>query len=569
MIARQLATLIGIVSLSLAACSPAGPGAPAGSTIAEARPAPIQRTLVAGVRTEPTSVAIKTVGPSAFAGNSMVTRLFNADLAMLDDRGALAPYLAEALPQLHTDSWRVAPDGRMEVTWRLRPGIAWQDGTPLSTEDFLFAWQVYSKPDLGAAGTPSMLATEGIQALDDRTVLVRYRVPFPDALTDVLEPLPRHLLDDAFQASDANAFANLPFWTYGYIGLGPWTLTRWEPGAFIEGVAFDGHVLGRPRIDRVRAVFVGDTNTAMAKILAGEVHVVASGTFITIEQGRQLKRQWDADGGGTVALFGNLVRSAAFQLRPEVATPAALLDPRVRKALASSVDKEELGEALYGAGVMRAADFFIPPDTIYGPAFVPAVTKYAYDPRRAAQLMTEAGFVKGDDGFFASAGGRFRTKLETAVERAEEMTIMNNGWRRVGFDVEDAVVPPQLASDAAARVLFSGMSSYTSSSQTLLASYTSVQCPRAETNYRVGGNRGCWLNPEFDRFHAAFSTTLDAADRGASLAGMAAQYTEDLPAIPLHFVTQPYVWASSLRGVNGQTSDGDLKWNMYEWEWVR
>jgi ABC-type transport system substrate-binding protein len=118
-------------------------------------------------------------------------------------------------------------------------------------------------------------------------------------------------------------------------------------------------------------------------------------------------------------------------------------------------------------------------------------------------------------------------------------------------------------------VLFSGMSSYTSSSQTLLASYTSVQCPRAETNYRVGGNRGCWLNPEFDRFHAAFSTTLDAADRGASLAGMAAQYTEDLPAIPLHFVTQPYVWASSLRGVNGQTSDGDLKWNMYEWEWVR
>ena len=53
------------------------------------------------------------------------------------------------------------------------------------------------------------------------------------------------------------------------------------------------------------------------------------------------------------------------------------------------------------------------------------------------------------------------------------------------------------------------------------------------------------------------------------MAGMAVQFTEDLPMIPLHFVTQPYVWVSALRGINAQTSDGDMKWNMYEWEWIR
>ena len=43
--------------------------------------------------------------------------------------------------------------------------------------------------------------------------------------------------------------------------------------------------------------------------------------------------------------------------------------------------------------------------------------------------MAEAGFTRGEDGVFTGPGGRFRTKMDTAVERADEMTIMNNGWR--------------------------------------------------------------------------------------------------------------------------------------------
>lgn len=213
MTACRFAAVLGIVSLGVAACSPAGRGTPAVSDGAQSPQGAIQRTLVVGIRAEPTSVAIKSVGPSSFAGNSLVTRLFNTDLAMIDDRGALRPYLAETLPRLDTDSWRVSLDGQMDVIWKFRPGIVWQDGTPFSMEDFLFAWQVYSKPELGAAGTPSMRATQGIEALDDRTVLVRYGVPFPDALTDVLEPLPRHLLEDSFQQTDANTFGNQPYWT--------------------------------------------------------------------------------------------------------------------------------------------------------------------------------------------------------------------------------------------------------------------------------------------------------------------------------------------------------------------
>src|SRR5438552_16333044 len=101
---------IALVSLALGACAPGSGGAPS----AEAPRPAIQRVLVAGIRAEPTSIALKSIGSSSFAGNSMVTRYFNADVTLIDAGGAVRPYLAAELPQLNTDSWQVFPDRRME-----------------------------------------------------------------------------------------------------------------------------------------------------------------------------------------------------------------------------------------------------------------------------------------------------------------------------------------------------------------------------------------------------------------------------------------------------------------------
>jgi ABC-type transport system substrate-binding protein len=98
---------------------------------------------------------------------------------------------------------------------------------------------------------------------------------------------------------------------------------------------------------------------------------------------------------------------------------------------------------------------------------------------------------------------------------------------------------------------------------------TGAQCPKSETNYRLGSNRGCWMAPEYDRLAALFATTLDPKERATQVAQMARVYGEDLPTIPLFYLTQPYFWVSGLQGVTGQTSDGDIKWNMYEWEWIK
>src|SRR5207237_839452 len=135
---------------------------------------------------------------------------------LLLDQGA--PELAEALPQLSTDTWRLFPDGRMETTYRFRPNLTWHDGTPFSGEDYVFGWRVYATPELGLARTAPFDAIEEVVAPDSRTLLIKWKQPYPDAAhlagRDRQFPaLPRHLLQATFESESADSFSNLPYWT--------------------------------------------------------------------------------------------------------------------------------------------------------------------------------------------------------------------------------------------------------------------------------------------------------------------------------------------------------------------
>src|SRR5207245_1032044 len=107
---------------------------------------------------------------------------------------------------------------------------------------------------------------------------IRYRAPYPNADdltgTDGLPPLPRHVLQAGFDQGDTNSFINSNFWTRDYLGAGPYRMEEWVPGSYFQGVAFDQHVLGRPKINRVKVLFITDVNTALANLLAGEVDMV-------------------------------------------------------------------------------------------------------------------------------------------------------------------------------------------------------------------------------------------------------------------------------------------------------
>src|SRR5687767_14061006 len=75
------------------------------------------RALVVAHRFEVRNLATKVTQTN---GPLSTTRLFNATISLIDDQGISRPYLVESLPEINSDGWRVFPDGRMEVTYRLR-----------------------------------------------------------------------------------------------------------------------------------------------------------------------------------------------------------------------------------------------------------------------------------------------------------------------------------------------------------------------------------------------------------------------------------------------------------------
>ncbi len=563
--------LLTLLAAALSACAPAAPSGQPGRAAPspESRPS---RALNSVMKVEPQSLAAK---PLRNTGTSVAhgVRLFNAGLAIEDSRERPHPYLADALPELNTDSWRVFPDGRMETMWHLKPGLTWHDSTPLTAEDFVFAFRVYATPALGVAASPPINLMDEVVAADDQTILIRWKRPYPDAgrlVAESMQPLPRHILEGPLQQLDPDGFANHPYWGAEYVGLGPYRLERWEPGAFIEGAAFDHHVLGRPKIDRVIVRFISDENTGLTNLLAGEVQLVTDRT-IRFEQAMVLQREWSQNGGGTVIATPNQPRFIFFQHRPEYMNPAVLADVRVRRAIAHAVDKQALNEGLFdGQGTI--SNTHITPQASFFPEVDRTINKYPYDPRRTEALLGEVGYTRGSDGVFVSSSGeRFAPGLvaETVGQFQREANILAATWRAAGLDVAITGLPSTQLRDGPARATFPAILSASASPAvkggTNNLGNFSTPAIRSEANAWRGSNFGGYSNPEFDRLWDAFNSTLDPAERERQAIAMARIISVDLPLVDLYWNPNITAHTASLQGLDPEGIDQLVNWNVHEW----
>jgi peptide/nickel transport system substrate-binding protein len=557
--------LVALVVWSAAACAPAAPssgGQPSGQQAASTP----SRTLVMIARGEPINLGAVRMVSAGPAGREL-SKLFFATLDFADERGIPQPYLAEALPQLNTDTWRVFPDGRMETTHRLRPNLTWHDGTPLAAEDFVFAYRVYATPAIGVAASPPLNQMEGVEAPDPRTLVIRWRQSYPDAnkMTEGFQALPRHILESVFQEGNIEPFANHPYWTQEYVGLGPYRLHRWEPGTFIEAAAFDGHALGRPKIDRVKVLVATDPNAALAALLSGEAHIMIDNMLGT-EDVPVVK-----NAGFALLVSPVGFRVVQYQLRPEMGALRELADVRVRAAIAHAVDKRGLNEGLH-AGQAVVTDSLVSPLFDYHAAVERVITRYPYDTRRAQQLLEEAGLRKDGDGFYQSlSGGSFQMEVRTTASPATEAenAILVEGFRRLGLNAHTYVLPVSMMRDNQAVTTFPALfPTGRTGGEDALNDYTTVSIPRAENRW-LGGNRGGWTNPTYDRLWDAFNSTLDRNERIQQIAGMEKIVSEEVVATPIYYTPRMIAHVPTLRGpVSRAARDAMELVHVHAWEWV-
>jgi len=506
--------------------------------------ATVDRPIRMALTNEPGAIAGQFV---RLAGAGEYGDLFAARLVREDYLGEPAPQLVSEIPSLEGGTWRILDDGRMETTYRLRPGAVWHDGQPLTPADVIFTWQTILRPDLPATTRDPEQNIESIEASGPNTLLVRWKRVYIVANAWPLQPLPRHILEPLLER-DAQAFLNSDYWRTAWVGLGPFQVADWVPGSFIKGRAFPQYVLGAPKVSEVVVYFIADANQAIARALAGDIDLTL-GSLIKVEEGVSLKEQLEARGEGTVLTAPAAIRSGEFQFRQPQQPPAR--DVRVRRGLVHAVDRQQLSDTLY-FGLNKPADIFLSPLDGAFPSIDRAITRYPHDPNQALRLFADAGWTRGADGTLQNASGeRFRLGVRSSDDSAnvKEAQVLAQFWKTVGVEPELEFYGPVQQNDREYRALYPGFALGSPGTDILQTqNYLSTNIATEATRWS-GSNRGAYVNPDIDGLINEYFVTIDAVRRVNLLVDYFRIVTSDVPGFPLYYRVDVYGVRTGLKGV--------------------
>ncbi|MPZ13146.1 MAG: hypothetical protein GEU73_01750 [Chloroflexi bacterium] len=516
--------------------------------------------------TESKRITVGLPGPGADVrgtGSEDTDELVLSALVRFDASGEPAAHLAEALPTRENGLWKIFPDGRMETTVAIREGARWHDGTPFAAVDAVFGVSVGKMYPHSNFGSAAFELIESVDPIDDRTIVITWNSLYPQAnwlFSNIFAPpLPRHLLKEPF-SDDPVSFIDLRYWTTEFVGNGPFIVTEFVPGTHMLLKAFDGYVLGRPKIDEIELRYIPEVNTLMANLLADEVDLTV-GSGLSIDQALRVKDSW-AD--GEVIYSPNFQTQAVAYPQFYEPDPSILLDVRLRRALAHAIDRDEILQSVQ-AGVGAVASSLPAPT---GPGFgsiKDRIVEYPYDPQRAAQLIADLGFTRGSDGLFRDAANReLQVQAWTAggSDTYERTTLaIVDYWRRVGVAAAPNIIP-STADDSvmASRPGFQMAALRTELDTRFLSSRT----PLPENNFR-GSNRARYMNPELDTFIDRYFQMLPGSERDAVLGDVVRHLTENVVVIHLFYNVVPQMKHQRLKNVEPRSVRSPIP-NAHLWE---
>src|SRR5436309_14139887 len=209
-------------------------------------------------------------GGGTVPGAGQFKVLSSSGLTAIDENQAIQAQLGEAVPTIENGQWKVFPDGRMEVTFRIRDGARWHDSQPLTTEDLLFSVEAGRDPDVAVFNDPAYELIDSVEALDARTVVARWKRPYISAdrmfgigTGTFAQPMPRHILEPPYRQNKAT-LTDSPYWNLEFVGSGAFKLHEWVAGSHVLLDAFPDYVLGRPKIDQIEVKMIPDPSTLLA-----------------------------------------------------------------------------------------------------------------------------------------------------------------------------------------------------------------------------------------------------------------------------------------------------------------
>jgi len=297
--------------------------------------------------------------------------------ASFDGPDGLAPRLAT--------SWEGSDDG-LSVTFRLREGVTWHDGTPFTSADVAFSAMEVWKP-LQNVGRTVLANLEAVDTPEDLVAIFRFSEPTPlqlirNALPVVTSVLPRHLYEGTDIA--ANPANNSP------VGTGPFVFAEYKAGEYYRLTRNENYWgENQPKLDEVIFRVLPDRAGAAAALEAGEIQLAAF-SQVPLSDLDRLSASSDLE----VVTKG--YEALTYQLIVEINHRNDILkDLKVRQAIAHAIDSKFVVDTVF-LGYAAEATGPVPKNA---PEFhEPDVTLYPFDVEKAKALLDEAGYPAKDDG---------------------------------------------------------------------------------------------------------------------------------------------------------------------------
>lgn len=336
----------------------------------------------------------------------------------------------EAFPRLVTEipsqeNGGISADGTV-ITMKLRQDMRWSDGEPLTSEDFVFTYEMATNPQNAVASSYPYDKIASMEAPDDFTVVINFAEPFaPWQATLWHGILPAHILRPVFAAEGTidNAEWNLA----PTVGCGPYVFAEWESGSFARFVVNENYWGVRPKIDEIFIRFVPDDTSQSAALQAGDGDL---GTFIPYNDVPTLR---DA-GLEIVTVPSGYNEGLFFMVNAEKGHPA-MLDVRVRQAFAMAIDRDALNRDLL-LGLTKTPASFWDALPFYND---PPLQNYPYDPEAAKDLLDEAGWLDSNgDGTRDKDGVELELSYGTTIReiRQDAQAVLQQQLAAVGIKVE-------------------------------------------------------------------------------------------------------------------------------------
>jgi peptide/nickel transport system substrate-binding protein len=354
------------------------------------------------------------LSPNALSGEYSVFEL-NFDLLLNFGKADLTPSPGIA------DSWEQSDDG-LTWTFHIRDGVTWQDGQPLTAHDVAFTYSFIVKNQIGTLASYFPFSTaDSFSAPDDSTfVWTTSKVTVAPIYPAWVYILPQHIFE-GMSAKDAEKYKALPV-----IGSGPFELTAWDKGQSWTMTANKNYWGGAPVIDEYVYKLYKNPQSMVEALKVGEIDY-------TWNMGPDLFDSLKGVEGitthaGVPPGFANLILNTRGDFDAPGGGPAgtghpALLDERVRTAIAMSINKQDLVDrVLRGYGAPGSS--IVPPRSIQwhweptGDQVIP------FNIAGANKILDDAGYKDTNgDGVREMPGGGEPLDMRLDIENEESTRI--------------------------------------------------------------------------------------------------------------------------------------------------